>query len=81
MPANIDKHEAMLFANIVATEAISNVRTVASYVNEEKMIERYAVELLKPKAKSLRRSITLGLLIGIGQFAVMSVNALGTSVN
>lgn len=77
MPANVNKHEAMLSANIVATEAISNVRTVASYANEARMVDKYSVELLKPKAQSLRQSVNLGLLMGIGQFAVMSVNALG----
>lgn len=77
MPANTNKHEALLAANIVATEAISNVRTVASYVNESRMVDKYSLELLKPKEKSLKQSLVMGLLLGLGQFAVMSVNALG----
>lgn len=38
MASSSKKREALLQANVVATEAISNVRTVASYVNEK---ERY----------------------------------------
>lgn len=78
MPGNTNKHLAMLTANTVATEAISNIRTVAAYVNEERMIDRYARELLKPREKAFRQAVILGTLVGLGQFATMGVNALGT---
>lgn len=77
MPSNTNKHKALLTANTVATEAISNIRTVASYVNETAMINKYTHELLKPREKAFRQAIVLGILVGFGQFATMSVNALG----
>lgn len=71
-----EKQTALLSANVVATEAISNVRTVASYCNEGKMLDRYGVELLKPKAKGTQYAIKLGLFVGIGQFCVLCSNAM-----
>lgn len=72
------KQGALLSANVIATEAISNIRTVAAYVKESVMVERYAVELRKPKESGFKYSAFLGLLTAVGQFGVMGANALCT---
>lgn len=41
------------------------------------MVAKYSNELLKPKEKALRRAAVLGCLVGLGQFSIMGVNALG----
>jgi ABC transporter transmembrane region len=76
MAANDIKKDAILDANVIATEAISNIRTVASYINETKMVQKFVAELIKPKEKAIRYSVFLGLLTGAGQFAILGANAL-----
>ncbi len=71
------KRETLISANIVATEAISNIRTVAAYGNEPRMLQKYGNELVLLKGKPMKDAAMLGGLTGFGQFGVMASNALG----
>ncbi|XP_008777170.2 ABC transporter B family member 2-like [Phoenix dactylifera] len=59
--------EAYLKANTLAAEAASNIRTVAAFCLEEKVVELYARELKEPSKGSFRRGQTAGLFCGLSQ--------------
>ncbi|KAF8114008.1 hypothetical protein N665_0043s0078 [Sinapis alba] len=64
--------KAYLKANMLAGESVSNIRTVAAFCAEEKILELYSRELLEPSKRSFRRGQTAGLLYGISQFFIFS---------
>ncbi|XP_040989621.1 ABC transporter B family member 2-like [Juglans microcarpa x Juglans regia] len=64
--------KAYLKANMLATEAVSNVRTVAAFCAEEKILDLYARELVEPSRRSFVRGQIAGIFYGICQFFIFS---------
>ncbi|KAL3499944.1 hypothetical protein ACH5RR_039037 [Cinchona calisaya] len=71
-----DLNKAYLKANMLAGEAVSNIRTVAAFCSEEKVIDLYAHELVEPSRHSFRRGQIAGILYGISQFFIFSAYGL-----
>ncbi|KAM0934126.1 putative ABC-type xenobiotic transporter [Dioscorea sansibarensis] len=65
-----------LKANMLATEAVSNIRTVAAFCSENKVIDLYAGELEEPSKHSFRRGQAAGIFYGVSQFFLFSSYAL-----
>ncbi|EMS51604.1 ABC transporter B family member 2 [Triticum urartu] len=63
-------------ANMLAAEAVSNMRTVAAFCAEEKVIKLYADELKEPGKRSFRRGQGAGVFYGVSQFFLFSSYAL-----
>nr|CAB3447576.1 unnamed protein product [Digitaria exilis]CAB3479591.1 unnamed protein product [Digitaria exilis] len=68
--------KSYLKANMLAAEAVSNIRTVAAFCSEEKVIKLYADELKEPSKRSFRRGQGAGLFYGVSQFFLFSSYAL-----
>ena len=68
--------KSYLKANTLAAEAVSNIRTVAAFCSEEKVIKLYADELKEPSKRSFRRGQGAGLFYGVSQFFLFSSYAL-----
>ncbi|KAG5524212.1 hypothetical protein RHGRI_031022 [Rhododendron griersonianum] len=68
--------KAYLKANMLAGEAVSNIRTVAAFCSEEKVLELYALELVEPSRRSFTRGQIAGLFYGISQFFIFSAYGL-----
>ncbi|PIN22820.1 Multidrug/pheromone exporter, ABC superfamily [Handroanthus impetiginosus] len=68
----VDLNKAYLKANMLAGEAVSNIRTVAAFCSEEKVLDLYACELFEPSKSSFRRGQAAGLFYGISQFFIFS---------
>ncbi|KQK00850.1 ABC transporter B family member 2 [Brachypodium distachyon] len=68
--------KSYLKANMLAAEAVSNIRTVAAFCAEEKVIKLYADELKEPGKRSFRRGQGAGLFYGVSQFFLFSSYAL-----
>ena len=64
--------KAYLKANMLAGEAVSNIRTVAAFCSEEKVLDLYANELVDPSKRSLQRGQIAGIFYGISQFFIFS---------
>ncbi|KAL5099938.1 hypothetical protein RYX36_004265 [Vicia faba] len=64
--------KAYLKANMLAGEAVSNMRTVAAFCSEEKILDLYANELVGPSKNSFRRGQIAGIFYGISQFFIFS---------
>ncbi|XP_015954693.1 ABC transporter B family member 2-like [Arachis duranensis] len=64
--------KAYLKANMLAGEAVSNIRTVAAFCCEEKVIHLYAQELVEPSKRSFKRGQIAGIFYGISQFFIFS---------
>ncbi|KAJ9707214.1 hypothetical protein PVL29_002282 [Vitis rotundifolia] len=64
--------KAYLKANMLAGEAVSNIRTVAAFCSEEKVLDLYSRELVEPADKSFTRGQIAGLFYGISQFFIFS---------
>ncbi|XP_073312239.1 ABC transporter B family member 2-like isoform X2 [Primulina huaijiensis] len=67
-----DLAKAYLKANMLAGEAVSNIRTVAAFCSEEKVIDLYARELVEPSRHSFRRGQAAGIFYGVSQFFIFS---------
>ncbi|KAF7829207.1 ABC transporter B family member 2-like [Senna tora] len=63
---------AYLKANMLAGEAVSNIRTVAAFCSEEKVLQLYANELVEPSNLSFKRGQIAGIFYGISQFFIFS---------
>ncbi|KAK3158796.1 hypothetical protein QOZ80_2AG0141690 [Eleusine coracana subsp. coracana] len=68
--------KSYLKANMLAAEAVGNIRTVAAFCSEEKVIKLYADELKEPSKRSFRRGQGAGLFYGVSQFFLFSSYAL-----
>ncbi|CAK9145309.1 unnamed protein product [Ilex paraguariensis] len=68
--ANLSK--TYLQANMLAGEAVSNIRTVAAFCSEEKVIGLYACELVEPSRHAFIRGQTAGIFYGVSQFFIYS---------
>lgn len=64
--------KAYLKANMLAGEAVSNIRTVAAFCSEKKVLDLYARELVEPSKKSFNRGQIAGIFYGISQFFIFS---------
>lgn len=64
--------KAYLKANMLAGEAVSNIRTVAAFCSEEKVLDLYANELVGPSKHSFQRGQIAGIFYGISQFFIFS---------
>ncbi|KAK9144290.1 hypothetical protein Sjap_004193 [Stephania japonica] len=72
----VNLNKAYVKANMLAGEAVSNIRTVASFCSEEKVIDLYERELEEPSKQSFRRGQMAGMLYGVSQFFLFSSYAL-----
>ncbi|XP_027345746.1 ABC transporter B family member 2-like isoform X2 [Abrus precatorius] len=64
--------KAYLKANMLAGEAVSNIRTVTAFCAEQKVLDLYAEELVGPSQRSLKRGQIAGIFYGISQFFIFS---------
>ncbi|KAL1222819.1 ABC transporter B family member 10 [Cardamine amara subsp. amara] len=69
-------NKAYLKANMLAGESVSNIRTVAAFCAEEKILELYSKVLLEPSKESFRRGQIAGILYGVSQFFIFSAYGL-----
>lgn len=67
-----DLSKAYLKANMLAGEAVSNIRTVAAFCSEEKVLDLYRHELVEPSKRSFTRGQIAGIFYGISQFFIFS---------
>lgn len=59
-------------ATMVSGEAVGNIRTVAAFNAEEKVVELFAKELQVPERRSLMRGNIAGFFYGLSQMAMFS---------
>ncbi|KAH9617304.1 hypothetical protein KSS87_010252 [Heliosperma pusillum] len=64
--------KAYLSANKLAGEAVGNIRTVAAFCAEEKVLDLYARELIEPSKRSFTRGQIAGIFYGVAQFFIFS---------
>ncbi|KAJ4728628.1 ABC transporter B family-like protein [Melia azedarach] len=64
--------KAYLKANMLAGEAVSNIRTVAAFCSEDKILELYSRELVEPSKQSFTRGQIAGIFYGVSQFFIFS---------
>ncbi|KAF3449391.1 hypothetical protein FNV43_RR10119 [Rhamnella rubrinervis] len=64
--------KAYLKANMLAGEAVSNIRTVAAFCAEDKVLDLYSRELVEPSKRSFTRGQIAGLFYGVAQFFIFS---------
>ncbi|XP_010540773.1 PREDICTED: ABC transporter B family member 2-like [Tarenaya hassleriana] len=64
--------KAYLKANMIAGEAVSNIRTVAAFCSEEKVLDLYSRELVEPSKRSFKRGQIAGIFYGVSQFFIFS---------
>ncbi|OVA02908.1 ABC transporter [Macleaya cordata] len=60
--------KAYLKANMLAGEAVSNIRTVAAFCSEEKVVNMYTHELTKQSQHYFCRGQIAGIFYGVAQF-------------
>lgn len=68
----VNLSKAYLKANMLAGEAVSNIRTVAAFCAEQKVVDLYADELVEPSRRSFNRGQIAGIFYGISQFFIFS---------
>ncbi|KAL7123626.1 hypothetical protein ACP275_01G117700 [Erythranthe tilingii] len=68
----VDLNKAYLKANMLAGEAVSNIRTVAAFCSEEKVLDLYSRQLIEPSQSSFRRGQAAGIFYGVSQFFIFS---------
>ncbi|XP_009347047.1 ABC transporter B family member 19 [Pyrus x bretschneideri] len=71
-----DTAKAHAKTSMIAGEGVSNIRTVAAFNAQNKVLSLFCHELRLPLLGSLRRSQTAGVLFGISQFALHASEAL-----
>eukprot|EP00250_Pteridium_aquilinum_P022328 c25352_g1_i3 orf=1-3525(-) len=69
-------NKAYMKANIVAGEAISNIRTVAAFCAEDKVVCLFCKELKKPQGQAFAHGQIKGLGFGISEFFLFTSFAL-----
>ena len=52
---------------MVASEAVSNIRTIAAFSSEDKVLGLFAAQLAAPMRKAAVRGIVSGFVYGISQ--------------
>ncbi|KAI4346422.1 hypothetical protein L6164_007318 [Bauhinia variegata] len=71
-----DTAKAHAKTSMIAGEGVSNIRTVAAFNAQTKMLSLFCHELRVPQQRSLRRSQSAGLLFGLSQLALFASEAL-----
>ncbi|KAG6578590.1 ABC transporter B family member 19, partial [Cucurbita argyrosperma subsp. sororia] len=71
-----DTAKAHAKTSMIAGEGVSNIRTVAAFNAQDKILSLFRHELRVPQKQSLRRSQTAGVLFGISQLALYASEAL-----
>ncbi|KAK9741149.1 hypothetical protein RND81_03G085300 [Saponaria officinalis] len=71
-----DTAKAHAKTSMIAGEGVSNIRTVAAFNAQDKILSLFCSELRVPQRRSLRRSLTSGGLFGLSQLALYSSEAL-----
>ena len=71
-----DTAKAHAKTSMIAGEGVSNIRTVAAFNAQDKILSLFGHELNVLERQSLRRSQTAGVLFGISQFALYASEAL-----
>lgn len=71
-----DTAKAHAKTSMIAGEGVSNIRTVAAFNAQEKILSLFCHELRGPQKRSLHRSLTSGGLFGISQLALYASEAL-----
>ncbi|KAL7100872.1 hypothetical protein ACP275_08G021900 [Erythranthe tilingii] len=71
-----DTAKAHAKTSMIAGEGVSNIRTVAAFSAQEKILSLFSNELRLPQKQSLRRSQCSGLLFGLSQLALYASEAL-----
>ncbi|KAJ6421660.1 hypothetical protein OIU84_028940 [Salix udensis] len=71
-----DTAKAHAKTSMIAGEGVSNIRTVAAFNAQDKVLSLFCHELRVPQLHSLRRSQTSGLLFGLSQLALYGSEAL-----
>ena len=72
-----DLVKAYARANVVAGEAVANIRTVAAFCAEERVMDQFREELKKPKKRTFMRGHLVGCGYGLSQFCMYNVYGLG----
>lgn len=71
-----DTAKAHAKTSMIAGEGVSNIRTVAAFNAQEKILSLFCHELRFPQKRSFHRSQTSGSLFGLSQLALYSSEAL-----
>ncbi|XP_042488559.1 ABC transporter B family member 19 [Macadamia integrifolia] len=71
-----DTAKAHAKTSMIAGEGVSNIRTVAAFNAQGKILSLFSQELRIPQMGSLRRSQSSGLLFGLSQLALYASEAL-----
>ncbi|XP_072971431.1 ABC transporter B family member 19-like isoform X2 [Typha angustifolia] len=71
-----DTAKAHAKTSMIAGESVSNIRTVAAFNAQDKILSLFSHELRVPQQRSLGRSQTSGLLFGLSQLSLYSSEAL-----
>ncbi|XP_073010384.1 ABC transporter B family member 19 [Typha latifolia] len=71
-----DTAKAHAKTSMIAGEGVSNIRTVAAFNAQDKILSLFCHELRIPQKRSLRRSQTSGLLFGLSQLSLYASEAL-----
>ncbi|KAI7726411.1 hypothetical protein M8C21_016957, partial [Ambrosia artemisiifolia] len=71
-----DTAKAHAKTSMIAGEGVSNIRTVAAFNAQEKILSLFSAELRVPQKQSLRRSQFSGMIFGISQLALYASEAL-----
>ncbi|KZV47509.1 ABC transporter B family member 19-like [Dorcoceras hygrometricum] len=71
-----DTAKAHAKTSMIAGEGVSNIRTVAAFNAQEKILSLFRHQLRVPQSQSLRRSQCSGFLFGLSQLALYASEAL-----
>ncbi|KAL4581746.1 hypothetical protein LXL04_006274 [Taraxacum kok-saghyz] len=71
-----DTAKAHAKTSMIAGEGVSNIRTVAAFNAQDKILSQFSDELRIPQTQSLRRSQLSGILFGISQLCLFASEAL-----
>ncbi|KAM7508036.1 hypothetical protein LguiA_018489 [Lonicera macranthoides] len=71
-----DTAKAHAKTSMIAGEGVSNIRTVAAFNAQDKILSLFCLELRTPQKGSFRRSQISGLLFGLSQLALYGSEAL-----
>ncbi|KAL5722705.1 ABC-type xenobiotic transporter [Ranunculus cassubicifolius] len=71
-----DTAKAHAKTSMIAGEGVSNIRTVAAFNAQDKILSLFSHELRVPQLRNLQRSQSSGLLFGLSQLALYASEAL-----
>lgn len=64
-------------ASRVASDAVSNIRTVASFCAEEKVLAFYEQSCRQPLKNGVQQGVISGIALGVATFTLFAAYALG----